>query len=1552
MIHSIHLPSWFSIACTMIISLQVLFSSLWIYAPAFYRMSDSYFNFYTKFIKAFTFQTATDYTIDHLLTSYICFTVAMVSLLWLWFVVLYEFKHYTIPKVFLFISVLIIDIIEPLFLIPSTYSVSHAIAALYYKNSSKYVIELIIGLISLITCSFHFVFSMFLKSRSVVLTNLTFQLYDPLVYIIWFALTSISVIFTVICKWFDSWFYILIVVIHILVISYLLYRVTFLPFPILWKNAVAFALGMTVVTLDVNYIIISIFKSFTYNYTIYVALVATVVWSVISHFAFKKKFSKLKIILTDEDDDKDELFNLFSQLKIGKDYHHTMQFLAVGMSEICDYFVDGTLFQFIMDHAIDEQTIALLLQVLTYFPAEYNKLNAVYKKLSSKPKLGFVNRFLIFQIAKIKSRRLVTNTGETNETVYRLRTLNDECRLLMRSFWEKTYCKSDFLSILDAKINDTGNYMEFILENNPNNIAINTEYLNFLSDISCEFDKAIAQSIRTDAISDGKNFNIDVCFRSVVTKFPRYIKDGVLDENGMKAAPENEDQLEDSPLTHGLTRRDSEFFDNLMLNPQMINLDTNSGENYSKVKGIDAEKEEFVANKLIKDSAGRLAFFNALHDSKPVQSYYIVIFSTLCVILQLVLFVLIFVRIRSTFDWRDLPQTSMLYSGGSTFFLQYSHLYSLLHWANNTGRWVKNSALLGNISMDPDEYILPEIDIKGNYDNLIFQTITVSMQFIKIVVDSIAEKDGILDGYQFAPQLIKQEYDFYECNDGVPHGTIKTSIKEKEIHTAMCQKIIVGTLLQNGTAQNIFQMNAYCNIHMNLYGITEIIQQELESMKNYSVARSIPSSKVFNFYLIFGITLSIVFSLIPISVLIYFFKRSLNKILAVLLSLPNNIKEQAKESIMVCGYVSSSAVDGKIEKRSRKWQAIINIIIIVAICLFILFSCHRGMNLNTDIANMDIWFYYNCKRFNLLSTVTNDALLLIILNGSIPQNITDRQTITTRIKKNLDAILKVNNILINGDGDIKPQIGFDAKLDELILENNCDLGRNPESIHDMYGCSSMNSILLTYRNFVNDIILDPDSFKGDMHNELVVNLIHMVEIHLYPYMLQNLNRITQIYREKYDEFVSQFIILVTIGAIASVVNFLFSMTYVIAFNQVWRTMLRLIQRLPPLYVASSQPILNYFKYHTIHNSDDDNEMPMSKSVVFNASQAIIITNQHGIIEIINPSVTHNFGLTPDQMLGQLITNFAPPEEKGKIISQIESMTIEKGSTFFQDHIQLYNEAKTEIPYVLTMIGMKDMDKVSSIVFILTNESDEIKKRIDAETAKAKSEKLLHQILPTDTVLRLNRGEKDITYTIPIATVFFVDIVKFSKYAANLTPHDIMANLSLVFSTFDGIVANYKSITKIKLIGDVYMAASGLFEDSRGLANKHAEDAVKCCCEIQKSMETINNKLDSNLEVRIGVNSGGPLIGGVLGSDKPAFDIIGDAINVAARLQSTDVPGKVQISRDTKELIACYDFIIEERGEIFLKGKGNLVTYLVSLPRVATGEDSNTLSLISGQLPDI
>jgi class 3 adenylate cyclase len=189
--------------------------------------------------------------------------------------------------------------------------------------------------------------------------------------------------------------------------------------------------------------------------------------------------------------------------------------------------------------------------------------------------------------------------------------------------------------------------------------------------------------------------------------------------------------------------------------------------------------------------------------------------------------------------------------------------------------------------------------------------------------------------------------------------------------------------------------------------------------------------------------------------------------------------------------------------------------------------------------------------------------------------------------------------------------------------------------------------------------------------------------------------------------------------------------------------------------------------------------------------------------------------------------------------------------------------------------------------------------------------------------------KNINFSVESATIVFIDIDKFSEYSKSLEPARILESLSLIFGAYDKILSNFHTLTKIKIIGDIYMCAAGLFTSSDP-SQVAALEAVQFGIECLQAIESINQTLSSVLSIRIGINTGGPIIAGILGTDKPAFDIIGDAINIAARLQSTGIPGQIHISQSTYELINEAHFIFEQRKDIFLKGKGMTNTYLISI----------------------
>jgi adenylate cyclase len=206
--------------------------------------------------------------------------------------------------------------------------------------------------------------------------------------------------------------------------------------------------------------------------------------------------------------------------------------------------------------------------------------------------------------------------------------------------------------------------------------------------------------------------------------------------------------------------------------------------------------------------------------------------------------------------------------------------------------------------------------------------------------------------------------------------------------------------------------------------------------------------------------------------------------------------------------------------------------------------------------------------------------------------------------------------------------------------------------------------------------------------------------------------------------------------------------------------------------------------------------------------------------------------------------------------------------------------------------------------------------------QAKSERLLLNILPAPVAERLKRNEGIIADSFDEVTVLFADIVGFTQLAAVVAAHDIVVLLNDIFSRFD-LLTEKHGLEKIKTIGDAYMVVGGLPTPRAD----HAEAIADMALDMLAAVAEHARETAGTLSVRIGMHTG-PVVAGVIGTRKFSYDLWGDTVNVASRMEATGVNGSIQVTPETHRRLQDR-FTFEERAGVMVKGKGSMTTYVLT-----------------------
>ena len=214
-------------------------------------------------------------------------------------------------------------------------------------------------------------------------------------------------------------------------------------------------------------------------------------------------------------------------------------------------------------------------------------------------------------------------------------------------------------------------------------------------------------------------------------------------------------------------------------------------------------------------------------------------------------------------------------------------------------------------------------------------------------------------------------------------------------------------------------------------------------------------------------------------------------------------------------------------------------------------------------------------------------------------------------------------------------------------------------------------------------------------------------------------------------------------------------------------------------------------------------------------------------------------------------------------------------------------------------------------------------------AQDSAEHLLRNVLPRTIADKLRAAPQTIADQFPSASILFADVVDFTPRSEGMAAADVVGMLDHLFSHFDALAERH-GVEKIKTIGDCYMVAAGVPSPRPD----HARALALMALDMVEAMRSRDGVGHLGLELRIGINSG-PVVAGVIGRSRFLYDLWGDAVNTASRMESHGVPGRIQITRDTFELIN-HEFVCERRGTVTIKGKGAMETWYLMARRESAG----------------
>jgi len=774
------------------------------------------------------------------------------------------------------------------------------------------------------------------------------------------------------------------------------------------------------------------------------------------------------------------------------------------------------------------------------------------------------------------------------------------------------------------------------------------------------------------------------------------------------------------------------------------------------------------------------------------------------------------------------------------------------------------------------------------------------------------------------------------------------------IQSAMMEiTILVHEIMKNNITSDIFDKKHLFMLIANVNGLTNDLSQALYYIRHYIITADKATEDMLNIIMISMSCLVVVINISATVFIIVQLSKEKMMIYKCIASLPKNAVSRVADTFKVLKkeedeeLKTSHTHDEELNKQEENMLKIFatssdtngnnsasdNLMIVLS-ALFVaivhiactILLCEYMEIVGEELVSASPHIDY------ILASYSYDFASLVVLNmiashyaghevRGYPMN-----TLLAVVKKWQDMGLSYYMASRFGDDSLEAT-PFTALADSTSIHVDSDCGSStaPTTLHEVYRCWDPDLLTSFMQMEIRSVIQSLTHHENatlDGKDERLSHLWHIHQVHLYDHyyyptfetiipsvhVLMNQNRALVLGVAYILLFVALVLEFINLGSLSE-------------SEKHQKFALRLLLHCPGSIVLGNSHITTLlsgnFKGKNIDGTTRDSEF--YDILVKEMPDSIITTDHSGIVLTVNKASSRIFGINSELIIGHHISEFGQKFKENPFnVFGDKPLT---SSNDFESSQVFVKEDNTEINIDLSFNVLSDN--------IIVNMRDETQRAVFhklIKDEKEKSDTMLAAILPPKLVTRVQQGEKNISFAVQSATIIFIDIVGFTPWCGSLPAHSVMSTLNTLFTEFDQILSNHSTMTKIKCIGDCYLAAGGLFADVNQPA-VHAKDVVDFAFDAMDALEKVNQKINQKLKIRLGIHTGGPIVAGVLGTEKPTFEILGPTIVMAQQMEHHGIPMKIHISRSVYELIYGSNYDIKERGSVEIRNS-SVITYLV------------------------